>query len=83
MSLARTAWLIATGSSYLNHRQDQSVLSVLFALRNRTCPDTEGREFAFLNHDANGRPAVDYAITVHHDAPGEGAAFDSLDRARS
>ena len=53
---------------------------MLFALHNRTCPDTEGREFVFLDHEADGRPSVDYAVTVHHDAPGEGAAIDSLDR---
>ena len=52
---------------------------MLFALHNRTCPDTEGREFAFIDHEPDGRPSQDYAITVHHDAPGEGAAFDSID----
>ena len=78
--LGCTTPLIAAGSSYLNHRQDQAALSVLFALHNRTCPDTEGREFVFLDREADGRPSVDYAVTVHHDAPGEGAAIDSLDR---
>ena len=63
------------GSSRANHRQDQAVLSVLFAINNRTCLYTEGQNFRDLHFPdgVEGVPTEGWAITLEHDAPGDGS----------